>query len=45
MFCFIVFHQNPKLEVCRFENGENTRLRWTDEKTQNHHLEYLLHFE
>jgi hypothetical protein len=24
---YIVFHQNPNLEVYRFENDENTRLR------------------
>jgi hypothetical protein len=28
-----ILYQNPKFEVCRFENGENTRLRQTDGKT------------
>jgi hypothetical protein len=27
LFCDIVFYQNPKFEVCKYENGENTRLR------------------
>jgi hypothetical protein len=33
IFCYIVLNQNPKFEVCRFENGDNTRLRETDGKT------------
>jgi hypothetical protein len=32
--CDIVFYQNPKFEVYRFENGENTRLKRTDRKNQ-----------
>jgi hypothetical protein len=30
---YLVFYQNPKFEVCRFENRENTRLRRTAGKT------------
>jgi hypothetical protein len=36
--CYIVFYQNPKFEVFRFENGENARLRRTNGKTNS--LEY-----
>jgi hypothetical protein len=43
--CYIVFYQNPKFEVCRFDNDKNTRLRQTDGKPKNSHLEYWLHFE
>jgi hypothetical protein len=32
-FCYIVFYQNLKIEVFKFENGENTRVRRTDGKT------------
>jgi hypothetical protein len=38
--CFyIVFYQNPKFEVFRFENGENTR-KGLKKKRKNRHLEY-----
>jgi hypothetical protein len=30
---YIAFHQIPKFEVNKFENGENTMLRRTDGKT------------
>jgi hypothetical protein len=33
IFCYVVFYQNLKFEVLKFENSENTRLRRTDGET------------